>query len=84
MTKGDRQTDLEHEIEQTRERLAVTIDQLIYRSSPKTITRRQIAAVKATYVDPVTGQPKMPNILKTAGVVVGVVSLVVALRQLTK
>jgi hypothetical protein len=84
MTKGDSQTDLEHEIEQTRQRLAGTIDQLIYRSSPKTITRRQLASVKATYVDPVTGQPNVPNVLKTAGVVLGVVGLVVALRQLSR
>jgi hypothetical protein len=84
MTKGASQTDLEHEIEQTRQRLAGTIDQLIYRSSPKTITRRQIATIKATYVDPVTGQPNVPNILRTAGVVVGVVGLVVALRRLSK
>ena len=84
MTKGDSQNDLEHDIEQTRQRLAGTIDQLLYRSSPKTITRRQVASVKARYVDPVTGQPKVPNILKTAGVVVGVVGLVVALRQLSK
>lgn len=84
MTKGDRQSQLEHEIEETRERLAGTIDQLIYRSSPKTIARRQIAAVKATYVDPLTGQPRTDNILKTAGVVVGVLTLVVTLRKLTK
>jgi len=84
MTKGDSQNDIEQEIEQTRLRLAGTIDQLLYRSSPKTITRRQVASVKARYVDPVTGQPKVPNILKTAGVVVGVVGLVVALRQLSK
>jgi len=48
MTKVDRQSSLEHEIEATRERLAGTIDQLLYRSSPKTIAQRQIAAVKAT------------------------------------
>ena len=84
MTKADRQISLEREIEETRERLAGTIDQLIYRASPKTIAQRQIAAVKATYVDPVTGQPRTANILTTAGVVVGVVGVMVALRKLTK
>jgi len=84
MTKGDSQNDLEHDIEQTRQRLAGTIDQLLYRSSPKTITQRQVAAVKGRYVDPVTGEPNVPNILKTAGVVLGVVGLMVALRQLSK
>jgi len=84
MTKVDRQSSLEHEIEATRERLAGTIDQLLYRSSPKTIAQRQIAAVKATYVDPLTGQPNTANILKTVGVVTGVVGLMVALRKLSR
>jgi hypothetical protein len=84
MTKADRQSSLEREIEETRERLAGTIDQLLYRSSPKTIAQRQVAAVKATYVDPATGQPNMANILKTAGVVAGVVGLMVALRRLAR
>lgn len=84
MTKADRQSALEREIEETRERLAGTIDQLLYRSSPKTIAQRQVAAIRSTYVDPATGQPNMANILKTAGVVVGVVGLVAALRRLTR
>jgi len=84
MTKADRQPDLEREIEETRMRLAGTIDQLLYRSSPKTIAQRQMAAIKATYVDPRTGQPNTANILKTAGVVVGVVGLMVSLRKLSK
>ncbi|MDH2413737.1 DUF3618 domain-containing protein [Nocardioides sp. CER19] len=84
MTKPDPQSSLEREIEETRERLAGTIDQLLYRSSPKTIARREVASVRAVYVDPATGQPNMPNILKTAGVVVGVVGLVVALRRLSR
>lgn len=84
MTKDDRTSALEREIEETRERLAGTIDQLLYRSSPKTIVGRQVAAVKATYVDPVTGQPRTDNILKTAGVVVGVVGLMVVLRKIAR
>ena len=84
MTKADSQTAIEREIEETRERLAGTIDQLIYRSSPKTIAQRQVAAVRATYVDPATGQPNMPNILKTAGIVVGVIGLMVTLRRLSR
>jgi hypothetical protein len=83
MTKADRQSQLEHEIEETRERLAGTIDQLLYRSSPKTIAQRQLAALRAAYVDPVTGQPRTDNILKTAGVVIGVVGLFVTLRKLS-
>ena len=40
MSAADRQSSLEREIEETRERLAGTIDQLLYRSSPKTIASR--------------------------------------------
>jgi hypothetical protein len=81
MAKADRNSALEHEIEEARERLAGTIDQLLYRASPKTIASRQAAAVKAVYVDPATGQPKTGNIAKTVGGVVGTVVLIVLLRK---
>jgi hypothetical protein len=74
---------LESEIEATRERLADTIDQLVYRASPKTIVRRETASLKAVYVAP-DGSPRADNILKTAGVVIGFVTLMVALRKLTR
>jgi hypothetical protein len=74
-------SDIEREIEETRERLAGTIDQLLYRSSPKTIVSREIAQVKAHYVDAETGQPRTDNILKTAGVVAGCVALFVVVRK---
>ena len=74
---------LENEIEATRERLADTIDQLVYRASPKTIARREIATLKAVYVAP-DGSPRTDNMLKTAGVVVGFVALMVTLRKLTR
>ena len=74
---------LESDIEVTRERLADTIDQLVYRASPKTIARREVASVKAMYVAP-DGSPRTDNILKTAGVVVGFVAVMVALRKLTR
>jgi hypothetical protein len=81
MAKADRNSALEREIEEARERLAGTIDQLLYRTSPKTIASRQVAAMKAVYVDPETGQPKTGNIAKTVGGVVGTVVLVVLLRK---
>ncbi len=84
MGKADQSLDsLEREIEQTRERLADTIDQLVYRASPKTIARREVNAVKAFYVAP-DGSPRTDNILKTAGVVAGFVAVVVALRTIVK
>ena len=72
---------IEAEIEETRERLAVTIDQLLYRSSPKTIVSREVATIKAHFVDPATGQPRTDNILKVVGGVVGVVALFVVIRK---
>ena len=74
---------LESEIEATRERLAQTVDQLAYRASPKTIVRREVASIKAHYVD-VNGQPRTDNILKTAGVVAGFVAVIVVLRKIAR
>ena len=74
---------LESEIEATRERLAHTIDQLAYRASPKTIVRREVASIKAHYVD-ADGHPRTDNILKTAGAVVGFVAVVVVLRKIAR
>jgi hypothetical protein len=74
-------SDLEAEIEATRERLAGTIDQLLYRASPKTIASREVATFKAHFVDPVSGQPRTDNILKVVGGVVGVVALLVVIRK---
>ena len=74
---------LESEIEATRERLAQTIDQLAYRASPKTIVRREVATVKGHYVD-AAGNPRTDNILKTAGVVVGIVAVVLTIRKLAR
>lgn len=80
----DQTSSLESEIEEIRDRLAGTIDELIYRGSPKTIVQRQVAAIKAVYVDPVSGEPKMGNIAKTVGGAVGTVVLMATLRKITK
>ena len=84
-TKGQHSApaSLENEIEATRERLAATIDQLAYRASPKTIVRREIAEIKAHFVD-AQGNPRTDNILKVAGAVVGFVAFVVVMRRVTK
>lgn len=77
---SDQVSSLEREIEETRERLGATIDQLVYRASPKTIVRREIAAVKAFFVDP-DGAPRTENILKVVGGVAGAVMLFVVVRK---
>ena len=74
-------SDLEHEIQETRERLATTIDQLLYRAHPKTIVSREVSSIKAHYVDPLSGQPRTDNILKTVGGIVGVIVLFVIVRK---
>ena len=75
---------LEREIEETRENLASTIDQLLYRVHPKTIATREVTSIKAHFVDAQTGQPRTDNILKTLGVVVGVVGFFVVVRKVVR
>lgn len=84
MAKVDPNSALEREMDEVRNRLAGTIDELVHRTSPKTIASRQVASVKAAYVDPSNGQPKTANILKAAGVVAGVAVGIVVLRAIFK
>ncbi len=72
---------LEAQMEATRERLAGTIDQLVYRTSPKTIVRREITSVKGYFVDLRTGEPRTGNILRFAGGIVGLVVLFTVVRK---
>lgn len=83
MSQDPKMSALEREIADTREHLATTIDQLLYRASPKTIAGREVATVKAHYVDVQTGQPRTDNILKTVAIVVGVVGFFVVVRKVT-
>lgn len=73
---------LEAEMEETRERLANTIDQLVYRAHPKTIVNRQVADIKAHFVDAETGQPRTDNILKVVGGVVGTIVVLAVIRKI--
>jgi hypothetical protein len=75
---------LEREIEETRENLAATIDQLVYRANPKTIVTREVSSIKAHFVDTETGQPRTDNILKTVGGVVGVIAFFVVVRRVVR
>ena len=77
-------SEIEREIEEARDRLAGTIDQLLYRSHPKTIISREVAQMKAYYVDTTTGEPRTDNILKTVGGVVGVIAVFVVIRKLAR
>jgi len=73
---------IEKDLEVTRERLAATIDQLLYRASPKTVVKREVATIRGYFVD-VDGNPRTDNILKVAGGVVGFVTFVVVVRRLS-
>ena len=55
----------------------------VYRASPKTIVRREIASIRGYFVDP-SGAPRTDNIVKVAGGVVGVVALFVVVRKIVK
>lgn len=68
------------EIEQTREQLAVTIDALVDRAHPKNIAQRQLERVKAVFVAD-DGSPRTDQIAKAAGVVVGLVGVIVLIRR---
>ena len=68
------------EIAETRNRLAGTIDQLVYRVQPKTIVERQVRSIKASFRNP-DGSLRKDKVLKAAGIAVGVVAAVVVLRK---
>jgi hypothetical protein len=81
---GDRNlSTIESDIEITRERLASTIDQLVHRTSPKTIAKREVNQVKGYFVDS-DGAPRTDNILKVVGGVVGVVVVLGLIRKIVK
>lgn len=68
------------EIADTRERLAGTIDQLVYRVQPKTIASRQFASIKARFVT-ADGSADTQTIAKVAGGVLAFVVLVIVIRK---
>ncbi len=77
------QSALEREIEETRERLAGTIDELVHRANPKTIVGREVAGIRAHFVDP-SGAPRTDNILRAAGIAVGVLVTMALIRKVVK
>ncbi len=81
---GDRNlSSIESDIELTRQRLASTIDQLAYRTSPKTIAKREVNQFKGFFVD-AQGSPRTDNIIKVVGGVVGAVLVFGLIRKIVK
>ena len=79
MAAQDRQS-IEAEMEVARRELASSIDQLLHRSSPKTIANRQVAAIRGFFVDPQTGL-RTDNVVKVVAGVGGVIALLVVVRK---
>ncbi len=77
-------SSLENELDQARDQLAATIDQLIHRVSPKTIVDRQVTTTKAHFVDTESGKPRTDNISKVAAGVVGFIVVLAIIRKLTR
>ncbi|MFY9916643.1 MAG: DUF3618 domain-containing protein [Nocardioidaceae bacterium] len=69
------------EIAETRNRLAGTIDQLVYRVQPKTIAERQLNSTLASFRNS-DGSLNKGKVLKVVGVAVGVVATIVAIRKI--
>ena len=74
---------LEREIEETRQRLASNIDQLVHRASPKTIVRREADQVRGFFMDP-DGAPRQDNLIKVGVGVLGVIIVVTVLRKIVR
>jgi Protein of unknown function (DUF3618) len=82
VSSADRTPDqITADIATTRNRLAGTIDQLVYRAKPKTILQRQIESTRASFYNP-DGSLKKDRIAKIAGAAVGVVAVIVVIRKL--
>jgi Protein of unknown function (DUF3618) len=75
-------SSLEREMEETRERLAATIDEIVDRANPKNVVQRRVAEVKAVFVD-ANGDPRTDSVLMVVGGVFGLVGLLVLIRRVT-
>jgi hypothetical protein len=73
--------EISAEIAETRNRLAGTIDQLVYRVQPKTIASRQLAALKASLRHE-DGSFDTARVAKVVVGVVGVVAVIFAIRKI--
>jgi hypothetical protein len=74
---------IESDLEATRTRLAATIDELVSRTSPKNVVRREVQDVKGFFVD-AEGSPRTDNILKVTGGVAGFVVVIWVIRRVTR
>ncbi len=69
------------DIEATRDRLAVAIDEIVERANPKNAARRKLEKVKARFVND-DGSPRFEAIAPVAGAALGTRVLLVVVRRL--
>ena len=81
---GKSETDkLVDEIEETRLRLANTVDELVERAHPKSIARRSAHNFKARFVDE-QGSPRFETIVPVVAGTAAVIAAIVIIRRLTR
>lgn len=71
------------EIEEIRLRLGATIDELITRSNPKNIAKRQVNRTKDHFVGP-DGSVRVENVVPVVAITVGIVAGIVVIRRLLR
>lgn len=73
--------DLVREIDEIRERLAGTVDQLVDAVHPKSIARRGVASVRSKFVDE-DGSVKTGTVVPLVGGVVAIIAAAVIVRRI--
>jgi hypothetical protein len=82
VSSADRTPDqIAADIATTRNRLAGTIDQLVYRAQPKTIVQRQVETTKASFYDS-RGELRTDKVAVVAGAVIGFIAVLVVIRKI--
>ncbi len=75
--------ELAAEIEQIRERLSDTIDELVWRAKPKNIANRQLEKIRAHFIDE-HGNPRFENIMPPLVISAATLAGIAVLRRLLK
>ncbi|GAB2574850.1 DUF3618 domain-containing protein [Kribbella italica] len=72
---------IEADIAATRARLAATVDELVDRTSPKNVAKRQVEQAKAQVFDE-RGELRTQKLVAVGAAVVGVVGVLLMIRKL--
>lgn len=76
-------SELVDEIDEIRQRLGATIDEIVNRTSPKNVVRRQVDRTKAHFVDE-DGSARIENIVPVVTITVAIVGGLLVIRQLLR